>query len=434
MNLDKKLLNTNDIDNDIKHEEDEEDHQSTDESEDSLDVDNIRDAYNTNAHDYIVGEEDYDPEKLLNCKAYIKSKWRDFYRNRLIDLQLYKIERKVSELREDASEILLNLCKSKSVSIYDVIDLLELGASTNFVERKTFHHIHVDEDDPQVMEKPSGKTCLHYCAKRGHVHILWALLQKDMNTNVNATDHRNSTALMIACDSAMPHQAEVVRILLKQPNIKLNIRDSGGNTALLNCIYKGNIWVLRELLLYSPQKNNIYPISVLERQEKEDPNAYEISQFIFCNGLLMQPIEMDSFILEPATTKFHECTFNKKLKYLYWKLFSLKGTYKNKLLLYLQSILNYDQLLAFRMIQNKSYEEGRIPTKLIKKTFNKDEIIHEDEDIVDHSKDNIIVNNRHQEFNEKYYKPKKLKKIKLIQTKEERIKAQLLVILFIYIL
>ena len=84
-------------------------------SDATLDADDIRKATgHDEAHEYILGEEDYDPDKMFNLSPYVRTKWKQFKRRRLIDLGLYTIVRKEG-LREDSSEILLHICKSKFV-------------------------------------------------------------------------------------------------------------------------------------------------------------------------------------------------------------------------------------------------------------------------------------------------------------------------------
>ncbi len=223
------------------------DHEKTDDEDSSNDSDSDDDNAVKDASDFIVGEEDLDDPTANDFIPQLKLYLHDLYKQRLINLKKYKIVKRGNS-RNEASEVLINMCMGQAkVSIYDVVDLFELGASSNYQRKK------------------KGDTALHWVAKRGLYDILWIFLQEELNTNVNIVDSRNCTALMYACNSSSSYQQKIVKDLLKIPNIKLNIRDSGGNTALLNAIYKNNVWVVRELLLHA------HNISVLEKQEAEDP-------------------------------------------------------------------------------------------------------------------------------------------------------------------
>jgi len=65
-------------------------------------------------------------------------------------------------------------------------------------------------------------------------------------------DSRHRNVIMLACDSALPEQARLVNSLLwsrKGVRAKLETRDAAGCSALLNAVFKSNVWVVRELLL-----------------------------------------------------------------------------------------------------------------------------------------------------------------------------------------
>lgn len=332
------------------------------------------------AADFVAGEEDYDDDgfHIKNVKSMIWNSLRNTKRSILIETRYYQVKRN-KPLRRDASEVLFKLCQHAKVSVIDVIDVLELGADVNYQGKKGF-------------------AALHWVAKRGHSHVLWALLQPQVGANINIVDNRNATPLMYACDSMSSEQAVIVREILNTDKAKVNIRDSGGNTALLNAIYKNNVWVVRELLLY-PRK-----ISVLLKQEKEDPSPYELGQFIFTNGLLSEVEDIHPFVLEPALGSIHEGTWRRRWNTLLYRLFSPKGHYKYAWLVKIQEYNSYDAEIVFRMIQRRSYEEGRKPAMVLphKKgpppgTFKSEE---------------ELLNDRHKKFVEKYYKPVVMKRKK----------------------
>lgn len=60
---------------------------------------------------------------------------------------------------------------------------------------------------------------------------------------------RNQTALAKACDSQRVDRGylSMVELLLAQPDCKkgLEYRDTGSNTALLNAIFRSNVWITR---------------------------------------------------------------------------------------------------------------------------------------------------------------------------------------------
>ena len=60
---------------------------------------------------------------------------------------------------------------------------------------------------------------------------------------------RNQTALAKACDSERVDRGylAMVRLLLAHPDCHkgLEYRDSGSNTALLNAIFRSNVWITR---------------------------------------------------------------------------------------------------------------------------------------------------------------------------------------------
>lgn len=390
-------------------------------SDDEFDPDDLREQRkDKEAHDYIIGEEDYDPDSYFNWKPWLRNKWNGFRKSRSIDFRIHKVKCPEKTL-DEASEVLLNLCRYRTLDIYDVIELLEIGASPNYRPKSKKHHrpdsareeLNKNRHDKGMPQDnySNGATALHWCARRGHTHVLWALLQPQVGADVNITDNRNTTPLMAACDSKSSAQVYFVRQLLQHPQIRVNVRDSGGNTALLNAIYKSNVWVVRELLTFCPQ-TSVPAISVLERQEAEDPHAYEIAQFIFAAGLLLQPVELDTFLLEPALLSWREGPTRQRLTAFIYYLFSLKGRYENPVLLWLQTVTHYDTELVLRIVQRRSYFEGRRPEALKRRVLDAEDrrelanLDGEEVNLADESGEHRVVNDRHKAIMDKYYKPK----------------------------
>lgn len=420
---------------------DSDDDESAEDEDGVFDADDLREhRKDKEAHDYIVGEQDYDPDSYFNFKPWLRSKWAGFKKNRKINLRIYKIRVPAKPL-DEASEVLLNLCRYRTIDIFDVIELLELGASPNFRPKSKKHSrpdsrgtAAYDKSDPGLPKDTycNGACALHWCARRGHTHVLWALLQPQVGADVNITDNRNTTPLMAACDSKSSDQVYIVRELLKHPAIRVNVRDSGGNTALLNAIYKNNTWVTRELLMFSPQVG-VPAISVLERQEAQDPHAYEVSQFIFAGGLLMQPVQVDKYVLEPALLSWKEGPMKQRLQAVLYDLFSLKGRYECPFLLWLQTLTHYDAELVMRMIQRKSYFEGRKPKELRRRELDEHDLAEladahgEEVNLADESDERRVGTDRHKMIIDKYYKPKLIRKRPkgLVQQREQHIQEQM---------
>jgi len=89
--------------------------------------------------------------------------------------------------------------------------LLKNGANVNY------------DDGGQQAHGPA----LLFAADRGLIEIMELLL--DNNANVNSTDSANTTTLMIA--SGMGYY-DIVKLLLKQPNINVNAKDKSGMNAI----------------------------------------------------------------------------------------------------------------------------------------------------------------------------------------------------------
>ena len=89
--------------------------------------------------------------------------------------------------------------------------------------------------------------------------------------------------------------------------------------------------------------------------------------------------------------------------------------------------MHYDAALVYRMVQRRSYEEGRAPQALVKKALTREEEQAEELDPVDRSGELQVVNDRHKQLIDKYYKPKvpRRKRVAKDLSKEERIEAQM---------
>jgi ankyrin repeat protein len=173
---------------------------------------------------------------------------------------------------------------------------------------------------------------LHWCARKGHYLALKYLLKG--GADVNSLNSRHQTPLILACDTRRSSNVNVVNIILKQPNVKLNIRDVGGSTALMCAIFKTNVWITRSLLMAGCQVSEVSP---------DIPSPYEISQWILATSLYLEVNELSIDYLYPEG--------------LFYSFCSLKGAYRSKLAVWIQSLLSYDTELVFRMVQRRKIEE-----------------------------------------------------------------------------
>ena len=187
--------------------------------------------------EYMDGEEPYEDEDAITWEA-IKAYWYKQYELTeqyfLILFDQYPLDhfKDIKEHNKEASKALFELCQGKRVMAYQVIRLIEAGANVNYQCPK------------------SSETSLHWIARRGNLVIMKVLLAAGGNIFILDSRHRN--VLMLACDSTLPEQARLVNCLLwsqKGVRAKLEIRDAAGCSALLNAVFKSNVWIVRELLL-----------------------------------------------------------------------------------------------------------------------------------------------------------------------------------------
>lgn len=128
-----------------------------------------------------------------------------------------------------ASDILYQLCAYTEVTAEQTTNLLQLGANPNYVAKGNH-----------------GNRMLHMLARRGvSPSAVYALLAA--GGTAHSVNRFNQTPLMLACDTVRTGQTlEIVKILCREKKgLNLELRDLGGNSALLNTIYKSNPWVCR---------------------------------------------------------------------------------------------------------------------------------------------------------------------------------------------
>eukprot|EP00603_Paraphysomonas_imperforata_P006924 CAMPEP_0114424252 /NCGR_PEP_ID=MMETSP0103-20121206/6594_1 /TAXON_ID=37642 ORGANISM="Paraphysomonas imperforata, Strain PA2" /NCGR_SAMPLE_ID=MMETSP0103 /ASSEMBLY_ACC=CAM_ASM_000201 /LENGTH=620 /DNA_ID=CAMNT_0001592991 /DNA_START=82 /DNA_END=1944 /DNA_ORIENTATION=- len=224
----------------------------------------------------------------------------------------YKLQVDPSKLHDrdkEQTSILKEEVTSNSPDLMRVVQCLERGADPN-----------------TVLDRSQAKP-LHAVIRRGDARLVDFLLQA--GADVNCTDARNQTPLAKACDSQRVDRGylQMVETLLAHPDISkgLEYRDAGSNTALLNAIFRSNVWLTR-LLLKKKAK-----VTTGKR------NAYDVATFIMANHIHLDVEEIPEFLLHPPSR--------------FYKTFSFKGRYHSWKEVFWQSLSNSDIELVFRMVQ-----------------------------------------------------------------------------------
>ena len=280
---------------------------------------------------YFTGEELYEHKKLelSDIPDVLSSVWYTNKRRVLINwLGVYTLNLTgFKKYYKPASKALLLACRSRYVKPFHVADLLEEGA------------------DPNICEKDTQCTPLHYLVRRANLQGVKLLCEAGARVLTFDAQHRN--ALMCACDTKRTgDQVRIVRYLLNRPEHvgakNLEHRDTGGNTAAINAIFKGNVWILRELLLAGA------------RVTEEDPSlgyksAHHVALWVYAASLLSDIDQLPAIALNKPEAM--SCC---------WKFFSPKGHHYWAFLLLFQSFYKYSNELCFRMCQNKKQAEDLI--------------------------------------------------------------------------
>lgn len=223
-----------------------------------------------------------------------------------------------------ASEVLLESSKELRFKPFQALDLLYRGAN------------------PNVHDKLTWTTPLHYCARRGNLQVMKLLVNAGADCNV--VDNRFQSPLLFACDTKLASRVKMVRYLLKQKGVKnkLERHDAGGSSPLKSAIFKENTLIVRELLLAGASATVPGP---------DNSTAYDVALFVFSASLMMDVDQLPLALKEPRKT-------------FWWKYFSLKGHYYYYPLLQLQSINHHNTELIFRMVQRKKIDEEKFGIQL----------------------------------------------------------------------
>ena len=284
---------------------------------------------------YWTGEEMYET-KPLGCEdigdiigAALWTNWRRAMIN-LVPWGLgYSLNlRGFSRYYKPASKTLLLACRSRHVKPFQIADLLEEGA------------------DPNTVEVGTENTPLHYLVRRGNIKAVRFLVEAGANVLAFDAQHRN--ALMCACDTNRTgDQVRIVRYFLSlkmyAENLEyLEIRDTGGNTAAINAIFKGNVWILRELLNAGARVTEDW-------KEMGYESAHHVAMWVYAAGLLSD--------IDQLTPKARQ---DPEAMGCCWHYFSFQGHYTWAPLLFLQTIGKYQNELCARMCQNAKRAQDKM--------------------------------------------------------------------------
>jgi hypothetical protein len=182
---------------------------------------------------YNVTMSDFEEEtkvdgELPQNSCHILTPLRYFSTNALLLVTLYKLKLPKT-YNSHSSHILATECNSKDPNLYLCIRAIEKGA------------------DPNIIIGPELTRPLHAVVRRAKVLLVRYLVEA--GADINALNGRNQTPLIVATDTQRTdyNYMSVIHYLSHHRSIKLNLSDVGGNTALLNAIYRNNVWITRYL-------------------------------------------------------------------------------------------------------------------------------------------------------------------------------------------
>mmetsp|Transcript_16403 Transcript_16403/g.24719 ORF Transcript_16403/g.24719 Transcript_16403/m.24719 type:complete len:434 (+) Transcript_16403:94-1395(+) len=247
----------------------------------------------------------------------VRDRWESFRRvihvvsnNARMEYLYYDLKLPLNH-NSDQTAVLADELSHKKPDIYFCVRALERGADPNAIIG-------------DGLERP-----IHRAAKKASPKVIEYLLRA--GADVNALNSRNQTALIIASDTKRVDGGyiAVIRLLCRYPGSKLEARDIGGNTPLLNGIFRNNVWVTRELLLAGAK---VY---------RGERSPYEISLFILAQHIHLEVHEVPDKLLHP---------WKYDAKYF---LFSPRGAYKRSIYTAFQLCTNSDIELVFKMVQRR---------------------------------------------------------------------------------
>lgn len=170
--------------------------------------------------------EDENDKNLNNTRENLITSWKQIKRFVFFAIGQYSLQLP-KEYNPIQTNLLATECLSKVPSVIDCLEYLEHGA------------------DPNAIIGDGLLRPLHAVARKANVLLLQCLVEA--GADINAQNARNQTPLIVASDSARTDSSyiSVIRYLARRPDSKINLRDVGGNSALLNGIYRNNVWITR---------------------------------------------------------------------------------------------------------------------------------------------------------------------------------------------
>jgi len=253
-------------------------------TEDEVDEENENNFDSNALRSFLVGEEKIE-ERVGLAYLVIRLLFK-FLRSILRICQIYYGLYDPKIVAEDgynhnASALLLQVCSRRLISVFNIVNLLEVGG------------------DPDTVSERNGQTLLHLlCRKGNYLGVLYLI---KAGADINKVNNFHQTPIMLASDTKRVESHKIVELLAKQPNIKIEVRDSGGNTALMSAIFKNNAWITRSLLLAGALVTDSSPAC---------PSGYEIALWVLATGVLVI-----SYPFAALNNRYY-CVLKNKIEYL----------------------------------------------------------------------------------------------------------------------
>lgn len=196
----------------------------------NLDIENNKQQENNN---YNENNENNNNNEIINNNNNRTINYFNHF-NHFKSFILLSLNKYTFQLKQQYNILQTNIlsfeCLSNEPNLFNCIEALENGA------------------DPNAIIGDGLMRPIHAIAKKANVLLIQCLILA--GADINAQNGRNQTALLIASDSIRTDSGyiAVIKYLSHRKNSKINLRDVGGNTALLNGIYRNNVWITRYLL------------------------------------------------------------------------------------------------------------------------------------------------------------------------------------------
>ena len=107
----------------------------------------------------------------------------------------------------------------------------------------------IDDENVDPNSKDiDGKTSIHIAARQRTTTTLNFFLSISEKVNINIQDKYGETPLILACLYAWSGHEELVEVILRFPNLDVNLANNEGKTALLTACNRGNYTMVSMLL------------------------------------------------------------------------------------------------------------------------------------------------------------------------------------------